>query len=57
MGGAVNIVTKEYPPFYFDGAYEVGSFNTHRLNAILKRTDAAAYLKSKSMPFTTTSGA
>ena len=40
LGGAVNIVTKEYPPFYFDGAYEVGSFNTHRLNAILKRTDA-----------------
>lgn len=40
LGGAVNIVTKEYLPFYFDGAYEVGSFNTHRLNAILKRTDA-----------------
>ena len=30
MGGAVNIVLKEYPPFYLDGSYEVGSFNTHQ---------------------------
>ena len=27
MGGAVNIVVKEYPPFYLDGSYEVGSFH------------------------------
>ena len=32
MGGAVNIVLKEYPPFYLDGSYEVGSFHTHRLS-------------------------
>ena len=39
MGGAVNIVLKEYPPFYLDGSYEVGSFHTHRLSTILKRHD------------------
>ncbi|WP_081819353.1 TonB-dependent receptor domain-containing protein [Prevotella sp. HUN102] len=40
LGGAVNIVTKEYPPFYFDVAYEISSFNTHRLSTILKHTDS-----------------
>ena len=39
MGGAVNIVVKEYPPFYLDGSYEVGSFHTHRLSTVLKRHD------------------
>lgn len=45
LGGAVNIVTKDYPPFYFDGAYEIGSFNTHRLNGILKHTDSKTGLQ------------
>ena len=44
MGGAVNIVLKEYPPFYLDGSYEVGSFHTHRLSTILKRHDRATGL-------------
>ena len=39
MGGAVNIVLKEYPPFYLDGSYEVSSFHTHRLS-----TSHRAYL-------------
>lgn len=39
LGGAVNVVTKEYPPVYFDASYEIGSFNTHQLSTILKRTD------------------
>jgi len=39
LGGAVNVVTKEYPPMYLDASYECGSFNTHRANAVLKRTN------------------
>lgn len=39
MGGAVNVVIKDYPPLYFDGAYELGSYGTHRLNSVLKRHD------------------
>lgn len=38
LGGAVNVVTKEYPPIYFDASYEIASFNTHRLSTVLKRT-------------------
>lgn len=37
MGGAVNIVLKEYPDKYGDFNYEVGSFNTHKIGTILKR--------------------
>ena len=40
LGGAINVVTKEYPPIYFDASYEIGSFNTHRLNTVFKRTYA-----------------
>lgn len=45
LGGAVNVVTKEYPPVYFDFSYEVGSFNTHQLSTILKRTDRKSGLQ------------
>lgn len=37
LGGAVNVVTKEYPPHYLDASYEFGSFNTHRFNTVFKR--------------------
>lgn len=37
MGGAVNVVIKEYPPRYFDFSYAIESFNTHKTTAILKR--------------------
>ncbi|TKG91994.1 TonB-dependent receptor [Puteibacter caeruleilacunae] len=37
IGGAVNIVLIEYPPRYMDFAYNVKSFNTHKVNAIFKR--------------------
>lgn len=30
IGGAVNIVLKEYPPKYMNASYETGSFNTHK---------------------------
>ena len=39
LGGAVNVVTKEYPPVYFDFSYELGSFNTHQVSTMFKRTD------------------
>lgn len=39
MGGAVNIVEKEYPPMYMDASYEIGSFNTHKANMVVKRND------------------
>lgn len=39
LGGVVNVVTKEYPPVYFDVNYEIGSFNTHKLNYSFKRTN------------------
>ncbi|WP_315275566.1 TonB-dependent receptor domain-containing protein [Prevotella histicola] len=39
LGGAVNVVTKEYPPVYFDFSYELGSFNTHQVSTVFKRTD------------------
>ena len=37
MGGAVNIVIKEYPPRYFDASYTLESFNTHKGTLVLKR--------------------
>jgi len=37
IGGAVNIVTKEYPPSYMDASYSIQSFNTHKASAIFKR--------------------
>lgn len=37
VGGAVNIIIKEYPPRYFDASYSIGSFNTHKANTIFKR--------------------
>ena len=40
LGGAVNVVTKEYPPLYLDFSYEAGSFNTHQFNGVIKRTDS-----------------
>lgn len=39
LGGAVNVVTKEYPPIYLDFSYEIGSFNTHQVSSVLKRTN------------------
>lgn len=39
LGGVVNVVTKEYPPVYFDASYEIASFNTHKLNFAFKRTN------------------
>ncbi len=45
MGGAVNVVTKEYPPVYLDFSYEAGSFNTHQLSTVLKRTDRKSGLQ------------
>ena len=38
LGGAVNVVTKEYPPVYFDASYEIASFNTHKISTAFKRT-------------------
>lgn len=37
LGGAVNVVIKEYPPRYFDVSYAIESFNTHKATAVLKR--------------------
>ena len=37
LGGAVNVVVKDYPPRYLDASYEYGSFNTHRFNTVFKR--------------------
>ncbi|MGD8781960.1 MAG: TonB-dependent receptor [Ignavibacteria bacterium] len=37
IGGAVNIVTKDLPPKYFDLSYRVQSFNTHAAKTIMKR--------------------
>lgn len=45
LGGVVNVVTKEYPPIYFDASYEIASFNTHKLNFALKRTNNATGLQ------------
>lgn len=37
MGGAVNIVIKEYPDKYADISYTYESFNTHKITPIFKR--------------------
>ncbi|MCT4603425.1 MAG: TonB-dependent receptor [Marinifilum sp.] len=39
MGGAVNIVTKEYPPKYADFSYSLQSYNTHNVSAVFKRNN------------------
>ena len=39
LGGAVNVVTKEYPPVYFDASYEIASFNTHKISTAFKQTN------------------
>lgn len=46
MGGAVNIVIKEYPDRYADFSYTLESFNTHKVSSILKRN-----LKDKGLVF------
>lgn len=45
LGGAVNVVVKDYPPRYLDASYEYGSFNTHRFNSVFKRHDAKTGLE------------
>ncbi len=45
LGGAVNVVTKEYPPIYLDFSYEIGSFNTHQVSSVLKRTNRKSGLQ------------
>ena len=37
LGGAVNIVTREYPDKYADLSYGLESYNTHKVQAIFKR--------------------
>lgn len=37
MGGAVNIVMREYPERYADISYKYGSFNTNELQTVVKR--------------------
>ena len=37
LGGAVNIVIKEYPPKYMDASYSIESFNTHKVTGVFKR--------------------
>ena len=37
LGGAVNIVLKEYPDRYGDASYTHESFNTHKFQTVLKR--------------------
>lgn len=39
LGGAVNVVTKEYPPVYLDASYEISSFNTHKVSTAFKQTN------------------
>ena len=39
MGGAVNIVIKEYPDHYADVSYQRESFNTNRFQTVLKKND------------------
>ena len=40
VGGAVNLVIREYPPKYLDANYTFGSFNTHKLSFVGKRNIA-----------------
>jgi len=37
LGGAVNIVLREYPNHYADVSYAIESFNTHKAQAVAKR--------------------
>ncbi len=46
MGGAVNLVLKEYPARYADVSYSIESFNTHKIQSVLKRN-----LKNKGIVF------
>ncbi len=46
MGGAVNLVLKEYPARYADISYSIESFNTHKIQSVLKRN-----LKNKGIVF------
>lgn len=39
IGGAVNIVLKEYPPTYVDLSYSRESFNTNKVAVVLKKND------------------
>lgn len=45
LGGAVNVVLKEYPPVYLDASYEISSFNTHQISTIFKCTDRKSGLQ------------
>lgn len=36
MGGAVNLILKEYPPVFYDVSYELASFNTHKIQSLGK---------------------
>ena len=40
MGGAVNIVLREYPSRYADLSYTLERFNTHKAQAVFKRSDS-----------------
>ena len=46
LGGAVNILIREYPEKYADLSYGLESFNTHKLQAVFKRN-----LKEKGLTF------
>lgn len=37
VGSAVNLITKSYPPVYYDASYEIASFNTHIFQSLFKR--------------------
>lgn len=39
VGGAINIVLKEFPPGYYDIAYGYSSFNTHKFNSVIKHNE------------------
>lgn len=45
IGGAVNIVLKEYPEKYLDVSYSIKSFNTHQFNTVLKRNDTKRHIE------------
>ena len=45
VGGAVNIVIREYPPKYLDASYSIESFNTHKLSLVTKRNIATKGLE------------
>ena len=45
VGGAVNIVIREYPPKYLDASYSIDSYNTHKLSLVTKRNIASKGLE------------